>query len=425
MTNVVARLLAKRIWTPSRTDCLVGDTLTTLTKLGRAFDTKEVPLENGGVAWGQYLDENHFSRKQWGFYGTSAALQTLAVRARSRGTLPSEDSEIRRAVELPLDQATSDPVFESKRRAGKEDFRNVIKLAFIADALALDDEESVPAAATPPLVKDLMDLAVSGERWSTRLPDDDDRFTKDQDFPTAFIVSVLRRYDKFRRSPLWERSRLWLANRVLQDGAFREQKTLLALTGLALLPHPGLPAEDPSPVTSALDMCERELIRWIHTQTIVLNRPVFNGFSIGERNDYVFLHPELLVALFLLRRNSPPRGRRFVLDVVNALERNVAPRERAGFMGQDGMITSVDQLWAARLIQEFQRARKAPEGIDRLLPRPDAYAVPHTRKTAWFWIAVLLATAIALSLFVNGWVGVVPVALGLVFFLIGRIRPQR
>jgi hypothetical protein len=176
-------------------------------------------------------------------------------------------------------------------------------------------------------------------------------------------------------------------------------------------------------VTEALERCEEELLRWVREQrAIVLNRPVFNGFSIGMRNDYVFLHPELLAALFLLRRGNPQSGRRFVLDVVDDLWKNVDRHD--GFMGQDGMVTSVDQLWAARLVSEFQRVRRERDGIDRLLPRIDAYLVPRG-KARIVWIVALLVIALGLSILVSGWVGVATFVVGVAFLLVEYIFERR
>jgi hypothetical protein len=237
--NLLQRLLAKRIWTPGRIDRLVGDTLTTLTQLGGVFEQRQVTVRAGsttGVAWGQYLDDNHFSDEQWGFYGTSAGLQTLAMRARRIGRRPSADPDVARVLSLPRDRSAADPIFDDKR--DRKDFDSVIKLAFIADALELDEEESVPEASTPLLVSELIGLAVDDECWTTRLSSDAEGKKKDRDFPTAFLVSVLRRYENFRDRTLCDRSRRWLATRVRNDGGFREQTTLLALTGLAgLLPR--------------------------------------------------------------------------------------------------------------------------------------------------------------------------------------------
>lgn len=124
--RTLSRLLRRPIWTASRIYDLAGETLTTLTKIAQAFDAHKVTLNDGKVAWGQYLDGNHFSRSQWGFYGLSSALQTLALRARSGGDAPSSDSLISSALPLPEDRATTDPVFAEKR--AKDDFENVVKL---------------------------------------------------------------------------------------------------------------------------------------------------------------------------------------------------------------------------------------------------------------------------------------------------------
>jgi hypothetical protein len=420
--NWLTRQLAKRPWSKRRLDQLAGETLTTLTKLTGRFTGHYYRFKSGGeIAWGQYLDDAHYSKEQWGFYGTSSAIQTFAIRARQLGRRPSEDSDIRRAVALPRDHTTTDPRFKSKRRPPqKDDFENIIKLAFIADALDVDNEHNVPAISTAPLIRELMRRAIDHQRWCTRPSSDPDYGDKDLDFPSALIVSVLRRYEAFRAcTKLSKASRQWLAERVT-DASFREQTTLLALTGLALLPHPDDVPEDSAKIKDALKECERHLINWVHGPGagIVLNRPVFNGFSLGARNDYIFLHPELLIALFFIKRNSPPRGRRFVLDVVDGVVRNVD--RHSGFMGQDGYVTSVDQLWTARLIHDFRNTYKSPGGPDRLLPRPDVWLLPHSLKSALGWIVVVLMSALALMFWVEKWVGVAVIAAEALLVMFGH-----
>lgn len=403
---------ASRLWATHSIEDLAARSLTALTKIIEAFERRTVRVGDR-VAWGQYLDEAHFSESQWGFYGTSSGLQTVAIGARraakdARSGRPSEDAVITRVIDLPDDSSTVDDLYDEKVQKG--DLRNVVKLAAIAEALFLDAGDNVPRDTTPPLVKELMGKAVNRQYWSTRV--DEKERHKERDFATAIVILALKRYQHFRDDELAERAQTWLARRILDDGSFREQTTLLALAALALLPH-DIPSETSgiSDVDQALDRCRRELLRWIaDQQAIVLNRPVFNGFSIGKRNDYVFLHPEILAAIFLIRRQGAKRsrggiaerGRRFVLDVVSQVVANAI--ERDGFMGQNGMVSTVDQLWAGRLIVAFRETVES-RGVTALIPTPEAYFAPTSVKGRLVWMVALLAAALALSFLVSGWVG--------------------
>jgi hypothetical protein len=211
----------RTIWTGSRIDRLAGESLTILTRICQAFESRTVPLSDGRIAWGQYLDDAHFSASQWGIFGTSAALQTLAMGAASSGNVPSGEPLISAALPLPNDRDTTDPAFNEKRTPAKNDFENVVKLAFIADGLALDSPTNVLDGSTPLIVDQLISMAIADQRWSSRLPVDPHQSSKDQDFPTTLLISVLRRFERFRQHPMWDRSRHWLANRILQDGSFR------------------------------------------------------------------------------------------------------------------------------------------------------------------------------------------------------------
>lgn len=385
MKNLLpTHVLGRRVWTPGRIDQLAGELITSLTIVSRLIESRGIkPRRSAGrTVWGQYLDEDHHSDQQWGFYGTCAAMQVLAALMHRAQV---EDVY----VEAPLDEAIALPdnthplgeLFRDKRASeDKNDFQNVIKLGAIAEALHLNHPADVPVELTPPLVHDLMDVTSGHPYWSTRPEPQEHR--KDRDFATAYLVLALRRYRAFRTSELWGRSRSWLAQRINDDDGFCRQTTLLALTGLALSTEP---EERQSDVLRALDKCERTLLEWAHSQrSIILNRPVFNGFSLGRRNDYIFLHPEILCALFFLQRRSVNIGLQFALDVLEAIQVNI-DRHR-GFMGHDAMIASVDQLWAARLITRFLEAQKT-RGSESLVPHAGNIFRWHTRRGKLFWIS--------------------------------------
>jgi hypothetical protein len=403
-------------WTPwysGRLRRLDLDATTAVTRIVDAFENTHVDLGSDGIAWGQYLDSSHFSDSQWGFYGTSAGLQVSAIRARLSNVDPSTDDLLQRVIALPDDADTTAPLFADKK--GKGDFDNVIKLAAIAEAFDLDHDD-VPTGTTPPLVEDLLDAVAGGTPgtfWSTRLADDPARRKHDRDFPTAFVICALRRYEVFRQSELWHSTRRWLANRVLHDAWFRTP-TNCALAGLALMPHPAVARTDPDEVLRGLERCVNELTRWTREQhTIVIDRPIFNGFSIGKRNDYIFLHPELVAAVLFLELDNPPATRRFVLRVVEALSANTLQWQ--GFMGQSGMISSVDQLWAARLLSRFIRRREKKQPF---LPTVDSYLIPSTRRGRLLWGALLVAISIGFSVFF-GWPVIASSIIGALLIVVG------
>jgi hypothetical protein len=398
-------------WYTGRVKRLDLEATTSITRIVDAFENTHADLGGDGIAWGQYLDQSHFSDTQWGFYGTAAGLQVAAIRARISGADPSADPLVQRVLTLPEDTAPPDPVFTDK--VAKKDFDNVVKLAAIAEALDLNHRD-VPSVATPQLVSSLMDaIAGGGSFWSTRLPGDPARGERDRDFPTAFIICALRRYESFRQSPLWQNTRHWLANRVLHDEWFRTP-TNCALAGLALRPHPAVNQPDGDHVRRGLERCLKELTDWAREQRpIVIDRPIFNGFSIGSRNDYIFLHPELVATSFFLEEGNPAPTRRFVLRVIEALCSNTLQWQ--GFMGQSGMISSVDQLWACRVLAQFNEQQTAGAPV---LPRVDEYVVPSTRWGRIAWGIVLVAASIAFSA-LFGWAVLASTLVGAVFIVVG------
>jgi hypothetical protein len=389
------------IWTPGKLNEVAGRATTAAVRIvdrleAAAIDPPEAPAPDDAKAWGQYLDDEHRTADQWGFYGTSAAVQVLALKQRAMATDPEADVRLIELAlkQLPADPQTTDPRFDQKRTKG--DFENIIKLAFIADAL-LPGSDYVEADPPPPVIAEIIDRAVDGQFWSSRLPDDPDRRTKERAFPTAYVLLVLQRFRAARTSPAYNNARIWLAERVIQDELL-DRPAMNALAGLALLDRNETDQARPGVVANALGRCQERVLTWARTQNnIVIDRPVFFGFSLRNRNDYAFLHPEVLAAFFLLRRGNPPTGRAFVLRVMRYLSDNIV--NAGGFIGQNGVMSTVDQMWAMRLITEFRAIRDSPGGRARLLPVRDQRALLQDSRSRLLAIvaAILAAGGIVLA----------------------------
>jgi hypothetical protein len=386
------------LWTKRRLEETSGKATTAMTRMAERFERTAIVPQGAppdAKAWGQYLDDEHHSDRQWGFYGTSAAINTLTIKELDTADpRPADDPLIKAgSAFLPTNPATTEAHFASKRAKG--DFDNIIKLAFIADGL-VPWMDNVPVADTPEVVRAILSRSVNNRFWSSRMGNDPAREHKERLFPTAYIVMVLQRYEEARRHAAYIAARKWLAERVKDNKV--DTPATNALIGLALLDPHEKPENRIGAIDSALKTCQTRLIRWGRTQkVIIIDRPVFYGFSIGDRNSYSFLNPEILAALFLLKRGNPHRGRRFVLGVINALADNTVD---GGFTGQNGVMSAVDQMWASRLLGRFLTVKDEPGGITRLLPVRDQRAFlvdTRSRIVAVVALAVAALGVVALT----------------------------
>ena len=387
--------MTTEVWSRRRADALAGSATESVRIIVDRFSDYRYSVPVGAhQAWGQYLGGEHHSGTHWGIYGTSAAVQTLALKVRvlQTGGRPTDDRLVGAALGLlPEDKETVDDALRTK--AEKGDLDNVLKLAFVIDALRPNDRW-VSEGNEPRIVHQILGLAIDEHGWSSRPHNDEDRFERDRFFPTAYLVACLRRYEAFELSPLGTSARGWLADRIVRDDALYGTPLNYALVGLALIPRPESRRTAAAHETDALGHCQQKLVEWASSQRdIVIDRPVFNGFSLGLNTDYVFLHPELLAALFFLRRGSPASSRRFTLKVVAALTTNI--REHQGFTSNNGVVSTVDQMWAVRLLHEFLEAKAKPNSQYDLLPPVDLRVTLASGRSR---VAAVVAMAIFIVL---------------------------
>jgi hypothetical protein len=157
-----------------------------------------------------------------------------------------------------------------------------------------------------------------------------------------------------------------LARRLLWDATLRARPDHLALTGLALT-APVWDKGNPEDVRMAIKRAQDALLEWRgRERTLVINRPLFEGYQLGTSTDYLIFNPELMAALFFLRSDNPRPARRFVASVTRELIHNV--KANRGFEGQLGMVPTVDQEWASRLLELFIATYRDKSRRHLLLP---------------------------------------------------------
>jgi hypothetical protein len=382
-------LLADRIWLPGDIKTLAGAAQDARFRIEKRVLGGKVAVDGDAIGWGQYLDEVHHSASQWGLLGTSAGYQVLA-RGQLEGTPVQELSQVR--LLLPPDVSDVNALHPAvQRKAGppKHDLGNIIRLASIAEALGADKPGTVIHAPHPSLVDHIFSLARNGQSWNPRSAQPGYETADGHAVTTAFVLHALRRYedDHTRFRPI----RVWLARQLLNDAMLRARPDYLALVGLALT-APEWDSDNPEDVRAALTRCEEQLLAWRRRErTLVINRPLFEGYQLGATTDYLIFNPELMAALLFLRSDNPRPARRFVAAVTRELSRNVQANH--GFEGQLGMVPVVDQEWASRVLQLFAATYKDKSRRHLLLP-----GRLTSRLVRWgLFVACVLILAAALA----------------------------
>jgi hypothetical protein len=370
-------------WRPARIEALDGLAGECLAPICDLLEDQLVePAElHGRVAWGQFLDRRHHSQEQWGRFGTSAAVQVFAMA--HRWDEPDRSVYATAPLNVLADVLPEDPPSDGDATPKREDFDDPVKLAFVIDGLRLDVLDQKVQGRPPGVVEKLLAMALpTREGWSSL--GSDDRQRHDRLLVTAYALRTLRRFPVAqadeRVADAWE----WLAVQ-LQRRAKVLGEDLLALGCLALRACPD--SRQSRTVHEALESGSGELLRRVaNTTRPAIDRPYFNPYSRGEVNDYLFLSPELLTALFFLEDDGRPAdSRAFVLAVADRIVKQIRnenrdPADPQGFRVQRGMLGTVDQMWAIRVLYAFHCAfRRNPAALrpaPSLVLRSGVVAVP-------------------------------------------------
>jgi hypothetical protein len=363
---------------------------------------------NGAIAWGQFLDNGHRSDEQWGHFGTSAALQALAIARHWDGDERSvyESSPVRWVGKAAMPDS---PPTEGEAMPKSEDFEDPLKLAFMIDACNLDQVEERVLGSHPRLVDHLLSLSVDGnEGWTTR-DSGSDPSRQDRLLVTAFGLRALRRFPTAQGSERVDAAWDWLATQ-LQRRTRLLGSDILALSCLALESAPQ--SRQTTSVLGACAIARAELVkRHGGERCPAIDRPYFNPYSRGGQNDYIFLSPEMLTALLFLEGDKRPRRiRGFTLEVVGRIADQIQVENRhstnpEGFRVQRGMLGTVDQMWAIRVLYAFHRAHKSN-------PRSLRPATRIVTGSGVLSIPLLVAVIVVAVLFGGTWGAAVGVILG-------------
>lgn len=412
----------KRIPTKRTLDRLGEGATASFGAVTKLIEERAVAVPDGASdkrGWGQYLDEDHKSTRQWGRYGTSAAVRALACA--QRATDPDDPVANRASLQRLHPELLPDGVPAENPTLKTHDYSRVVKVSYIVEGVR-PQETRILEGSEPEIVQHLVDLRHPGQKgWSSR--DDGDSY-RDRRLSTAVALHALRRFPGAQKNEHVREAYEWLAKEVRAEGV---QIDLSALVGIGLV-EASKPIQDLPEVKEVLTVLDKRLADWAGRQKrLAIDRPYFNGFvehdptTNRDSTDYVFLSPEILAARYFLKRDLP-QTRRFVLCVVAALVNNIkrnTANEMGGYKIQETMIRTVDQAWAMDLLETFKGARE--EKPRDLLPR----------KTGWLtgfgvlisvWLVLLVGMAVALVVTGQPIFPVLGILIGVVFTLAMRAR---
>lgn len=166
--------------------------------------------------WGQYVDDFRRSDRQWGRYGTSAAVRSLA--SCLRGMNADRRVASINAVANLHPKLLPDAVPSRDDQLKTRDFARIVKFAYILEGVA-PDKQRVTHDEQPEIVSHIWDLTRGTHAgWSSR--DGSDEY-RDRFLPTAIALYALRRFPDEQKGQRAREAYVWLAERVSASSEFR------------------------------------------------------------------------------------------------------------------------------------------------------------------------------------------------------------
>jgi len=304
---------------------------------------------NGVHLWGQFLDGTNTDR-QYGIYGTSAAVQVLAEAAQS----PNHDFVAGASRFLETEYGSPDSGFQKKG-----DLHDLFKLSYLAEAIRPGAAE---IGGENTLMSEFMIHVLPEGGWGRHwIPEG--REPSAHLLSTAVALLALKRYREFRNSRECERALQWLCKRIIGDGGYPPFE--LAMATLALVDYtPEVRLAMGSEYTEAMEACRRSLLAWAAKRSKGLFPTLEAYYYSADHTRYLFFLPDCLVALAFLRLDCPERARQYVLNVTQFYVTEVL-KSKTGFSSATiRRASSVDHLWLFRLLRAFRN-----KSIGTLLPR--------------------------------------------------------
>lgn len=351
-------------------------------------------------AWGQFLEiRGHMVQQllgnQYGIYGTSAAVQMLAMQtARPSGSQTStiEREALSGSTVLPL--VLADPTSQyaplHEHFINKQDLLVTFKLASLLDAancleaIQLPNGYSVDKSA---LVSRLLELRRAGQGWPDYLSDKEWQGPNTHATAVAALALSKRSVPPEAQVACREALEWFYATEPLEKQSIATLAMIvMALTGNGV--DPDFPKKSPE-LAQLRAKCEGLVCDWVGDNAPGEVQRSLEGTEYwlppgsiapqsvgGNQFTYLFYLPHILVGLAIL---SSPRlrrsyaARRFTLLVIDRVTTEVTQQGCFIAAGRS-MVSTVEHLWLYRLLYEFENKRLYPRQILSTIDRIRAFA---------------------------------------------------
>lgn len=359
-----------------------------LHSLAKKFEDRALTPESGRCAWGQFLDAPK-KDDQFGPYGTSAGLLTLALAERGAS------APVKGAVQQLQDWWSKRNQESSSRediQYAQERIAQTLRLAFMYLALRLSGIPEAQGTCSE-IERELRGRILQFGLWGDYWIDNESRDETPRHFTSAIVILAL--------GLLKERS-------AHTDMRLRKAADLLESRFMsAPSVGPGtLGGAEATAVSAAIlvgngdSISHRTLIRMNRLGLAALQwhgeRTTYNfNYEVppgGDRrfgNGYFTVLPELLLAIGGLQPHAPAQLRLAAERAVDALKENI-DQHGAFKVDEDQLLPSMDQAWAAILLALARRYNSKVRAPGRL-----RYHLFRERKENWFTSMALPGIAIA------------------------------
>jgi hypothetical protein len=371
-------------------------------------------------AWGQFLEiRGHTVQQplgnQFGIYGTSAAVQILAMQnARAGGSQTStiEPEALSGSAVLPL--VLADPGSQyaplHEHFIGKQDLLVTFKLASLLDAANCLEAIKLPTGYTvdkPALVRRLLELRRPGQGWPDYRSDSEWQGPNTHATAVAALAISKRSVQPEAQDACREALEWFYDTEPLEKQSIATLAMIvMALAGDGI--DPNVRRRSPE-LTRLQAACEGLVCDWVGDSAPGEVQRSLEGTEYwlppgsispqsvgGNQFTYLFYLPHILVGLAILSSPQLRRSyaaRRFTLLVIDRVTQEI--NQQGCFIAAGrSMVSTVEHLWLYRLLYQFENKGLYPHEILSTVDRIRSFARRRWPATS---LGVLLVAGLGVA----------------------------
>ena len=309
------------------------------------FIRNKVRIDDEKYAWGQFLEE-HNQQRQYGIYGTSAALRVLSSELSPENDIIKKSTQF---IEDICEETEQGAMFHEKG-----DLFILYKYTHLLEVIEIEKSEITEENE---FMENLQERILPEGGWGHYYKSSEDKDSQPNIIATTCGLLALRRYRPFKLTNECEKTIEWLLNRIQQNGSLKPHE--LALAVLALSEYENIDIDDNN-YGPVFDKCKKRLLSWAErrekerigreTKALFFQAPL--GMEDRKITKYLFFRPDCLVASAVLRIDYNQQARGYTCDVVDYFSSETNSNQGFAAPLTDKKST-VDHYWIYSLLDNF------------------------------------------------------------------------